>query len=112
DGVAGDAGVQVALGHPHGDEEPEGGDEEVPGAAGGIEDAEIGDAVRPAGKTARYGAAVIAQPEVQHLDGEGGVRVAALPPRAERVVEEEVDHVALGKELRHGRKRVGTDLVA
>ena len=34
------------------------------------------------------------------------------PPRAERVVEEKLDHVMLGEELGDGGQRVGVDLVA
>ena len=56
--------------------------------------------------------AVVAEAQVLPLAQERAVRVAARPPGAERVLEQEADHVVLGEELGHRRQVGPADLVA
>ena len=76
-------------------------------AAAGVHDGDLADAVGPAREGAGGRGAVVAIAEIRQLARSSGLSGAgAAHQRAERVLQQEADHVVLGEELRH-RGQVG-----
>jgi hypothetical protein len=129
-GIDGIARRQTFGGHAHGHEQQKGRDEKVAGAAAGVEQLEggqrVGPTVKAAGggdggrKSRRWRDGVIGRAaplrrcgrhgaQVGELYRAGLAGVACVPPRTQRVVEQELHHVGFGEELGDGGQLVRTD---
>ena len=76
------------------------GNHEVPRPAAGVQDAQLGGAIGPAGEAAGGGRAVLQPAQVVHLalaEWQRPARVARGPPGAQGVVQQELHHVVLGE---------------